>query len=249
VQEAERRRQAEAERERQNAAGAALPVEDYLRQYPSGYFSELAQLQLDRVLEREGEKKIEIVASPQNPYTKGFARSDTQYKVGDSYTYQSSELYSGVVGQTVKQTITAITDAEVIYNNGRLVTDLLGNVLKSPDGRTFSANQRSPTEFVVGKRWTTRFVTATPRGAESQTEISFRITGTERITVPAGTFETFVVVGQGWGTGAGRPLQIGSKAWFAPGKVRRPVAAEFLRRNDRAIVQAERLELVSYQQS
>ncbi len=252
LQDAERERQAKedtARIERQKAASATLPVEDYLRQYPSGYFSELAQLQLDRVLEREGEKKIEIIASPQNPYTKGFAKSDTQYRVGDSYTYDSSDLYSRVVAQTVRQTITSITDTEVIYNNGRLVTDLLGNILKSPDGRTFSANQRTPGEFIVGKRWTTRFVTTLPGGGESQTEISFRITGTERITVAAGTFDTFVVVGHGWGSGVGPALQIGSKAWFSPGKVRRPIASENLRKNDRRILQAQRLELVSYQQS
>jgi uncharacterized caspase-like protein len=252
LQDAERERQAKAEAariERQKAASTVLPVEDYLRQYPSGYFSELAQLQLDRVLEREGENKIEIIASPQNPYSKGFATTDTQYRIGDSYTYHSSDLYSRVVARTVRQTITKITDTEVIYNDGRLVTDLLGNILKSPDGRSFSANQRTPGEFVVGKRWSTRFVTTVPERGESQTEISFRITGTERITVAAGTFDTFVVVGHGWSSGAGPMLQVGSKAWFAPGKVRRPVAIESLRKNRQRTLQAERLELVSYQQS
>jgi uncharacterized caspase-like protein len=242
-------REQQAQWQKVQAAGTAPALEDYLRQHPSGYFSELAQLQLDRLLAREGEKKIEVVTAPQNPYTKGFARSDTQYKVGDSYTYDSSDLYSRVVARTVRQTITRITDTEVIYNNGRLVTDLLGNALKLPDGRTFSANQRHPTEFVVGKRWTTRYVTTVPRAGESQAEISFRITGTERITVPAGTFDTFVVVGEGWGSGLGPPLQIGLKAWYAPGKVRRPIAIETLRKDRLRTLQAERLELVAYQQS
>ena len=38
------------------------PLEEYLRRYPSGEFSELAQLQLDPVLSRQGEKRIEVAS-------------------------------------------------------------------------------------------------------------------------------------------------------------------------------------------
>ncbi len=235
--------------EREKAASATLPVEDYLRAYPNGYFSELAELELDRALEREGEKRIQVVTSTDNPYTQGFARADTGYKVGDFYVYRSSDLFSGAVQASFSQTITAITDREVIYNHGDLVTDLLGNLLKSSDGRTYSASQRNPIEFVVGKRWTTRFITTHPQFGEFQVEVSFRIVGTERITVRAGTFDTFVVVGQGWSTGMGPTLQINNKVWYAPAKLRRLVAGEFLRKNIYRSVEAQRLELMNYVQS
>jgi len=56
-------------------------IEDYLRKNPSGRFSELAQYQLDRVLANLGEKKIQLVVEKDNPFTKGHARIDTQFKL------------------------------------------------------------------------------------------------------------------------------------------------------------------------
>src|SRR5262245_515268 len=49
--------------ERAKGAKTPAPLEDYLRRYPSGNFAELAQLELDAVLARQGERKIEIVAA------------------------------------------------------------------------------------------------------------------------------------------------------------------------------------------
>ena len=46
--------------EKIKAATEPRPLEDYLRRYPSGQFSELAQLRLDQVLARQGEKKVRI---------------------------------------------------------------------------------------------------------------------------------------------------------------------------------------------
>ncbi len=251
AQRAEKAREEAARMEAEKLASLPVPVEDYLRRYPSGYFSEIAEFELDRALEREGEKKIQIVTSPENPYTHGSARSDTRYRVGDHYTYRLKDLYSGAVMEEHTETITAITDDEVIYNDGERVTDLLGNPLKTRDGRSFSLNQGNPLEFVVGKSWTSRFTTRNrKRHVKVHTEIAYRIVGVERIVVPAGTFDAFVVVGQGWSVGnPNGPLQIQTKAWHAPTKVRRPVAAEFLRRTRTRNKQAERDELVSFSES
>ncbi|MBI2510190.1 MAG: caspase family protein, partial [Betaproteobacteria bacterium] len=68
------------------------PLEDYLMRYPSGRYSELAQLRLDQVLARLGEKKIEIVSAPENPYSKGTVAANTAYKVGDYYAYREWDL-------------------------------------------------------------------------------------------------------------------------------------------------------------
>ena len=51
----------------------AGPFEAYLRRHPSGRFSELAQLRLDRALARQGEQKIVIASSEGNPFSKGTA--------------------------------------------------------------------------------------------------------------------------------------------------------------------------------
>ncbi|MBI4635893.1 MAG: caspase family protein [Candidatus Rokubacteria bacterium] len=224
------------------------PLEDYLRRYPSGNFAELAQLQLDRLLAKQGEKKIQIASAEGNPYTKGSAVASTDRKVGDSYTYRELDLSSKKERTTFTSTITRITDTEVTYSDGR-VTDLLGNVRRTSDGLLFSANQYGPLEYVVGKRWVTRFVTSSRRGTGS-VEMHFQIVTRESITVPAGTFNAFRVEGQGlsWGHSP-RLLQIRRKDWFAPDRVRGPLAWEREWQAGPDVLTAERVELVSYKES
>ncbi len=69
--------------EKIQSASRPVPLEDFLRRYPSGRFVELAQLQLDRVLAKMGEKKVEVISAPENPYTKGTATANTAFKIGD----------------------------------------------------------------------------------------------------------------------------------------------------------------------
>jgi len=229
----------------------AAGFESYLKRYPSGRFSELAQVQLDRALAQLGEKKVEVVAAPENPYSKGSAAANTRYQVGDSYTFRTLDLQTKEAGREYTLTITAVTDTEVIYNNGLVVSDLLGNPVKSGDGRRYSPNQNYPAEFSVGRRWVSRFTMTTPKGA-LDTELTLRISGRERIRVPAGEFDTFVVEASGRASLPGIPMPMRStgKAWFAPEKSRLPVAREQVRiaPNGR-VVSSERHELVVFRQA
>jgi uncharacterized caspase-like protein len=238
-----------AQREAAKASAATLAVEEYLRRYPNGNFSELAQLGLDRVLEKQGEKKIEIASSVGNPYTKGSAAADTRYRIGDSYEYRELDLFSRVEQRKFTQTITRITDTEVIYSNG-FVTDLLGNNRRFPDGRRLSPNQTYPLEFTVGKRWQSRWITSNPKRGEIPNERHFHIAARENITVPAGTFNAFRIEATG---GAAVPvvgnMSISARYWFAPDAVRGLVAGEFLQKGTRGIGQAFRVELLSFKQS
>lgn len=257
----ERERQAREEAARKEAArkvreetAASLPVENYLRQYPSGFFSEIAQAQLDATLEREGEKRIEVVSSPQNPYSQGFVRADTHYRVGDAYTYNVLSLNGGGVERTYTDRAIQITETEIIYGNG-LITDLLGNLHKLPEGRRFGDNQVLPSEFSVGKRWTSCFHLTEQNRNTRLNSFDMRITGKERVTVPAGTFDCFVVRIQGTSFGA-TPMGLSETvveqtAWMAPDKCRRFIAFNDSRRSrdGRHVVTAARRELVSFRQT
>lgn len=224
------------------------PLEDYLRRYPSGNFAELAQLQLDRALAKQGEKKIQIAQAEGNPFTKGSAVANTDRKVGDSYTFRVLDLHSKKERRTFTSTITHITDTEVTFSDG-LVTDLLGNIRRSRDGRVFSANQNVPLEYSVGKQWSTRFWATTPMGTFVTVEMQFKIVTRESITVPAGPFNAFRIEGHGRGWGAGPAGEVRQTEWFAPDKVRGSVALEFLRKVGPKTDTAVRLELVSYKES
>jgi len=221
------------------------PLVYYLEKYPSGKFSELAQFQLDRVLAKQGEKKIEVAQTKDNPFTKGNARIDTQFKVGDSWTYRALDLYTKLETRTVVNRIAAITDNEVIFDDGKFVTDLFGNAIKLPDGRQYTQAQFFIQEYSVGKKWTSRFrVTGGRIQGTNDNEFEFKVTTREKVTVPAGTFDAFRVEYGGWSGQA----KFDGVYWIAPG-IKRPIAREnLLKHRSGKVLESERLELTEYKQ-
>jgi hypothetical protein len=241
-----------AEFERARVAKTVRSVEEYLRRYPSGRFAELAQLELDTLLAAQGEKPVVVVSTRDNPNTAGTARADTRFRIGDQYTYRRINRIPDDDTQQRKQTVTAITDGEVVFNNGGYATDLLGNTTRSGGGRRFTPRQELPLEFAIGRRWTTRYeVIGGPGG---KVDMEFRIVAKEKVTVPAGTFECFRIEGIGVNRQLPRPdADLFLTQWRAPELVRRPIAADERKRHViRGHVTTffdERRELVSYKQS
>lgn len=224
-------------------------LEDYLRRYPGGRFAELAQLQLDRVLAAQGERKIETAPQGNNPYTKGSAVANTNYRIGDSYGYRVLDAFTKALIETFTHTVTAITDSEIIYDNG-LVTNLLGNRIRGRGGRRWTDNQTIPLEYSVGKKWNTQYNVFLKSGRTGSIEMDFRIVTKEQVTVPAGTFDTFRIEGRGrtYGLG-GRNEALEHIYWRAPAVVRRSIVHEEIRRVGSKIVMSERRELMSFKQS
>jgi caspase domain-containing protein/uncharacterized protein DUF3108 len=232
------------------------PFEEYLRRYPSGEFSELAQLRLDTVLFRQGEKRIETASQAGNPFSQGFMRADTNFKVGDFYTYRVSDLGTGTQKRMIKGQVTAVTDTEVIIDGGEIVLDLMGNMKKSADGFRYTDNQNMPVEFYIGKKWTTRyrfFHPKAPANTRLVAEFEYKIVGRERITVPAGTFDCFKVQANGEaGPLTSAKTQVQQSIWYAPDRLRRLVAQEVVRRFPPQALNplpSYRLDLVAFKQT
>ena len=233
-EEAEQQRRAEAERARRSReetaqrevakeSAAVLAMEEYMRRYPSGNFSELAQLQFDRALAREGEKKALIASAEGNPFTKGSATADTAYKVGDSYGYRIIDNFTKI--ETAEDLIvTQIGDSEVNFSNG-FVTDLLGNPLKYPGGMQVAPAQFYPLDYAVGKHWHTRAETYNSRMGIGVLRFNNKIVTRERITVPAGTFDAFRVEVGGTILYGRTTVSVTGTYWMSP-QVRREIAAE-----------------------
>ena len=230
------------------------PLEDYLRRYPSGRFAELAQLQLDRVLARRGERKIRIASAEGNPFTKGSAAANTGWSVGDSYTYRVLDRLTIAEGHATQVfTVADITESEVRFGNGQVV-DLLGNVLRRPGGRVYTPNQLEPVDYAVGKQWRTEFRITTPGGSEGQTEMNLKIAARESITVPAGAFNAFRIEGRGIFADPGHrhAEETLLRKWVAPDRLRFPVAMEEIRQRggkNVRVLQSRRWELVSFRES
>ncbi|HXG50128.1 MAG TPA: caspase family protein [candidate division Zixibacteria bacterium] len=231
------------------------PLETYLQRYPSGEFSELAQLRLDAVLAGQGEKRIDVASQAGNLFSHGFIRADTNYKVGDFYSYRLIDLAAQKEIRTIAGVVTAVKDNEVIIGHGEVVLDLMGNPKKSADGYRYTDNQNVPVEFYVGRKWSTRFQTFPPnlpRHVRLTTDMEYRIAGRETVTVPAGTFDCFRVEGRGVAVSSVGPASVQRTAWYAPERVRRFVAQELIRtppaRSPNPPV-AERYELVAFKQT
>ncbi len=225
-------------------------LEAYLLRYPSGRFSELAQFQLDRVLARKGEKRIEAVSDAKNPFTKGTLRLDTHYKVGDVFRYREIDMLTQLELRTFGMRVTAITEGEVIFDDGRRATDFLGNIIHTPNGIRFTGSQFYVPEYSVGKRWSARYQRVLPDGQKFDVYYDFRVTAKEPIRVPAGSFDAFRIEGSGYtqANNHSGTISLQVKYWIAPG-VRRAIAWEDMNRHSRGrILRSERLELLEYKQ-
>jgi len=232
--------------DRIKTATEPAPLEDYLRRYPSGLFSEVAQLRLDQVLAQTGERRIQVVSSDHNPFSKGIAVVDTRLKVGDRFRYREIDLLKQQEVRQYTIGVSRVTDTEVIIGKGNMVTDLLGNWIKMPDGRQWTGAQFFVPDYYLGKRWSSRHRYVATSGNNFSTEYDFKVVAREKITVPAGSFDAFRVEGHGWTRGEAGSLQLTMHYWVAPG-VRRFVALENYHRYSRGKVQKnERYELMEH---
>ena len=236
-------------------ATVAAPLEAYLARYPSGRFSELAQLRLDKVLAGQGEARVEPASSAGNPFTAGTARADTRYRVGDRYSYSyAGTPPPGEPAGAFTAIVTAITDDEVVFNGGGAVLDLLGNTIRSHGGVVFSPRQDQPLEYALGRRWSTRFTQSRNGEVVGRTTMDFHIARRENVTVPAGTFDCFRIEmsGRNFRPGGAPPIDLLWTLWYAPERVRRPIARDRTHRTVQnghvKTIAADRIELVSFHQ-
>lgn len=222
----------------------------YLEKYPHGYFAELARNRI-ALLQREQTRGMQTT----EPATQSFAKTGINYKVGDWYQYQSVDLFTGVTKKLPRETVTELTSTDVTYDAGPMKTDLLGNSKFDPTGtlRYDDFPQIFIPEYKVGKKWTSwgraKFIPSGTININYETQLT--VAGREIITVPAGTFDAFKIVGYVYGgsNGAGYfipPTQAQVTFWVAPDRVNRFIAYEYRTTTYTRYPESERIELVSF---
>jgi len=183
-----------------------------------------------------------------NPFSKGTARADANYRIGDRYRYRVVDILTKIESRQFGRAVTAIIDAEVIFNNGNHITDLLGNTIKNSRGQTFTGSQIFVAEYSLGRKWTTTYRGTRKDLVPDVWTITFKVVAREPVTVPAGTFDAFKVEGDGYITDRGNRLQI--TYWIAPEKLRPFIAHEQMTRGRRGrLTVTDRTELVSFKQA
>ena len=211
-------------------------VEDFysfLAAYPSvSEFAEPAQFRLDQLA------KPKITAAVGKGQDASFAYAGPRFKEGDNYQFQLSDMLTNVQGEKVTRRVTAI-DGDTVTLGNRLMTVLSGT--KFSGTSTYDPPLGGlPVELQVGKKWTSQTVERRQDGQTWNLKLESKITGIETISVPAGTFQVYVVEV----FLSGRNTSEKQKLWIDP-RYGLPIKSERLGRNFGGIYRSERSELVS----
>lgn len=267
---AELERQIEADLAAWGAIKSSQNTEDwvnYLRNFPNGRFAEIAQVRLARLLAvaekpvapppavadkpvleiKAGAAAPPLLRPSANPYSAGRYPLDRHYTVGDSATYRESDLLTGIEQRVYTLRVTRVNPVadRVVINDGMGVLDLMGNTLKQGNKRFDAPRQFVPAEFQVGKKWTAAFV-ATKKGRDASVYFDVLITRREKVSVPAGTFDTFRIEATGWNRTRGNQIDV--TLWLVPG-VNFPIKHETLSRSRKgALKETARHELLELRQ-
>ena len=160
----------------------------FLQRYPSGgELAELAQYRLDQL----AKPKIKAALGKGQDASLGYAGA--RYKVGDLYQVQMSDVLTNVPGERYTERVTAIDGDTVQINNGNAIRTVLGAAIKNPRGTYDPPFGGTPVEFQVGKKWSSRSIQQGIDGNPYQLQMDAKVVGRETITVPAGTFQTYVL--------------------------------------------------------
>ena len=223
----------------------------YLREYPNGKFSEIAQARLNALLpppqvERPALPRPDTGAVPPapvavagrplelkagmpvpdfygasgNPYSAGIYPLGRKFTVGDEASYAVLDPFSKVRQGVDRLRVTKVdVDADrVEINNGGSVADLMGNFIKIGQVVFDAPAQVFPAELQLGRKWTARFRRKDNYGY-SESDIDFQVLRREKVTVPAGTFDTFRIDGQGVGRHSRGVSRLEVRVWVVPGLV------------------------------
>jgi hypothetical protein len=166
------------------------------------------------------------------------------FKVGERYDYRRSDLLTGAEKEKQSSKVSKIENDEVMFDDGKTVTDLFGNNVRAPDGRKWTPYQFFINDYQVGKRWQAQFLVTLADGKQVNNTFDLRVAGRERITLPAGTYDVFRIEATGTNLSNGTTLE--RTVWIAPEKMRGFVAMESLVRRGATVLEGERIELIEY---
>jgi Caspase domain len=181
------------------------------------------------------------------PYYKGSTEHLRAYAVDDVYEFQVIDSFTKASKPLVMRVTQIDTNNDTVqFNGGEYVSDFMGNILTNLRGSSSTPRQFYPAELVVGKRWRTEFVQNRAGGIRYTFRYDLKVVSKEKVTVPAGTFETYKIEAHGFNMELGASLQ--RNIWIAPG-INADIAHEtIVRLKSGRIEQYDRQELVRFVQ-
>jgi hypothetical protein len=180
---------------------------EYLRTFPSGRFSEMAQFRLDQLT------KPVVVATAGKGQVQALSSGSQRFRLGDWIEVGNVDHIAGTRSK-IEFLATRADDMIAEFNNGTFVWNQMGAIIDSPQQSLGTGMLVIPADIGTGKRWRTAFksVGKAWRGTE-QTYYDFKVTARETVATPSGTFDCLKVEGEGWASGEGEGKFWGVKLW------------------------------------
>lgn len=163
---------------------------NFIETHPASSLSELAQGLLERIDRKQIKSQAFEGEQTQNP-------ADGRFKNGDVYTMKIS--YEHRPSVIVKSTVFDVNEESAKYTN---VFDQGPTGQMTMSGAVISDGQNTfdppyvlvpGAEYQVGKRWRGRSLRTNPKGQRAWMDYSGRVVTREKVTVAAGTFQTYRV--------------------------------------------------------
>ena len=163
---------------------------NFIETHPASSLSELAQGLLERIDRKQIKSQAFEGEQTQNP-------ADGRFKNGDVYTMKIS--YEHRPSVIVKSTVFDVNEESAKYTN---VFDQGPTGQMTMSGAVISDGQNTfdppyvlvpGAEYQVGKRWRGRTLRTNPKGQRAWMDYSGRVVTREKVTVAAGTFQTYRV--------------------------------------------------------
>ena len=209
---------------------------NFLLRFPSsGEFAEAAQYQLDQLATSN------VAASLGKGQDASLGYRGPRYKVGDVFEFQISDVLTNLPGEKYTSRVTSIEGDIVKINNGNSIQTVLSSVIKNLQGTYDPPFGGMPVEFQVGKKWSSRSDITFTDGKTYNLQSEAKIIGRETITVPAGTFQTYVVRNTVFSTTGNSAVQT---FWVDP-RYGAAVKFEDVNRRGSHIVRSNRHEMIA----
>ena len=218
----------------------------YLQKYPSGFISEQALFKIEQL------QKAQTVAVSNRDGVVPLAAAARRFQLGDEYVRDQIDGFTKTRRRYTYK-VTFADDSRAEFNNGKWsIWDQTGMAL-----RGVQANGRidtylpgilyAPADMAIGKKWKTAFQIWRSDDVVETAFWEFYVSGYDMVTVPMGTFKSYLVVGRGESRYPGGTTILESRFWFDPASLRY-VRNEFIFRKGTTgqIINYYGMELVSF---
>lgn len=182
----------------------------YLRKYPGGFISEQAQFRLDQL------QRAKVLPQPGANGVIALPAGVDRYVVGDEWVMERTDGFNKE-SRRQKFRVTQADKHRVVINDGAIVQDQMGSILKNGSGVKDPGFLLVPVDLSIGKRWRSAFTNSQANGGRQTNVYELRVAALEKVTVPAGTFNAFRVERRGHGTSQdGKWRTYSGTSWIDP---------------------------------